>query len=563
MLPILLFVAIVTRTFVQGFGVLFAIFICVFVIPTPFVRPPGPLDPGIRDELLYAGMQWLAIDARQAGVARARRDRILAGVLAPAPGAGARPDGAHRLRHVVLRVAADGVDAVELRRSRSRPAFGPAPAADTARISLRNPRICFPAARRADLSTDAAFVAARSGTASRCGTTRNCADVGPNSVAFLTNIEPRGLPLDWRVKLNYVRADYSAGGVTLYSLRPARYITDHAGGGSLAHAWMLPEAAVQRLRGVQPELELTYSLTLLKPREYQVPTDGKRHALPGLGYCSAKVDEPGNRIDVDCFSAFTHSAQISARAERDLREPRLRQPRGFRAGLRAMAVQQAREAHHRLAATREARQHHGHCVGRGGLISRSRWPCPASSAPISRPAPCPRPRQSLSEGELARRGTARSATPSRVDEGVQLEVLDFGGAGSPILLLPGLGATAHSYDELAPLLAQKHRVVAMTRRGTGDSSKPDFGFDTPRLAQDVLQVMDAMEPRRRSCSSVIPSPAMSSPGSAGIIRNASADSSIWTPPTIVPVTARLPPRCACASLAGFCRPNRPSRRRRC
>ena len=76
---------------------------------------------------------------------------------------------------------------------------------------------------------------------------------------------------------------------------------------------------------------------------------------------------------------------------------------------------------------------------------------------------------------------------------MQLEVLDFGGEGSPILLLPGLGATAHSFDELAPLLARKHRVVAMTRRGAGDSSKPDFGFDTPRLAQDVLQVMDAMK----------------------------------------------------------------------
>ena len=102
-LPILLFTAIVTRTFVQGFGVLFAIFICVFVIPTPFVRPPGPLSPGIRDELLYSGMQWLAHDARQAGVARPRRDRLLAGVLAPARGGGARPDGAHRLRHAALR----------------------------------------------------------------------------------------------------------------------------------------------------------------------------------------------------------------------------------------------------------------------------------------------------------------------------------------------------------------------------------------------------------------------------------------------------------------------------
>jgi pimeloyl-ACP methyl ester carboxylesterase len=92
----------------------------------------------------------------------------------------------------------------------------------------------------------------------------------------------------------------------------------------------------------------------------------------------------------------------------------------------------------------------------------------------------------------------RDAAPHQVnsisvDEGVQLEVLDFGGTGSPIVLLPGLGATAHSYDELGALLAQKHRVIAMTRRGSGDSSKPDFGFDTPRLAQDVLEVMDAMK----------------------------------------------------------------------
>jgi len=75
---------------------------------------------------------------------------------------------------------------------------------------------------------------------------------------------------------------------------------------------------------------------------------------------------------------------------------------------------------------------------------------------------------------------------------VQLEVLDFGGTGSPILLLPGMGATAHSYDEVAPLLARNHRVFAMTRRGSGYSSKPDFGYDTPRLSQDVLAVMDTL-----------------------------------------------------------------------
>ena len=109
----------------------------------------------------------------------------------------------------------------------------------------------------------------------------------------------------------------------------------------------------------------------------------------------------------------------------------------------------------------------------------------------STPARCPRSARHFQQARW--RDTApHEPTSVTVDEGVQLEVLDFGGTGSPILLLPGLGATAHSYDELAPMLAQKHRVVAMTRRGTGYSSRPDFGFDTPRLAQDVLQVMDAM-----------------------------------------------------------------------
>ena len=108
---------------------------------------------------------------------------------------------------------------------------------------------------------------------------------------------------------------------------------------------------------------------------------------------------------------------------------------------------------------------------------------------------CPLP---SSEGQRFQqsvwRDTAKHEPSSiSVDQGVQLEVLDFGGQGSPILLLAGLGATAHSFDELAPLLAQKHHVVAITRRGTGYSSKPDFGYDTPRLAQDVLQVMDALK----------------------------------------------------------------------
>ena len=218
-------------------------------------------------------------------------------------------------------------------------AFGPAPAADTARISLRNPRVCFPAARRAELATDAAFVAATHGNGARLWDDEELRDVGPDS----DRLSHRHRTARTAARLAR-EAQLRAGATTPRAARlstrcaPPATSPTSGGGGSLAHAWMLPEGAVQRLRGAQPQLELTYSLTLLKPREYRIPTDGKRHALPGLGYCSAEVDEPGNRIEVDCFSAFTHSAQISAELN-EIPASRVYEPRGFRAGLRAMAVQ--------------------------------------------------------------------------------------------------------------------------------------------------------------------------------------------------------------------------------
>jgi non-heme chloroperoxidase len=496
-LPIILFAAIITRTFVQGFGVLFAIFIGVFVIPTPFVRPVGPLSPGIRDELLFSGMQWLALTpAKLAAVVllvigswlmywrrRIAAARILMAFTVCVT-----------LLLVLLPMALipwNSTFAIQT-------ALRPAPGADTTRISLRNTRTCFPATRRAELSSDAAFAAAIQRSGNRLWNSEELQDVGPDSIAFLTHIEPRGLPADWRVKLNYVRADYSAGGETHYSLRPVRYITDRAGAGALAHAWMLPEGAVQRLRRAPVQLELTYSLTLLKPREYSVPTDGKRHVLPGLGYCNAKVDEPGNRIDVDCLSVFNYPAQISAElneipASRVFVDSRaygqsrvefapafVQWPYSQRLKLAIGSPRLTR--HDSITVTAwDVAGHFQKSLGLPGILGADFDTCPL-------------PTGSRSYQKASwRDATPHEANSISVDEGVQLEVLDFGGTGSPILLLPGLGATAHSYDELGPMLAQKHRVVAMTRRGSGDSSKPDFGFDTPRLAQDVLEVMDAMK----------------------------------------------------------------------
>jgi hypothetical protein len=56
-----------------------------------------------------------------------------------------------------------------------------------------------------------------------------------------------------------------------------------------------------------------------------------------------------------------------------------------------------------------------------------------------------------------------------VENGVQLEVLDWGGSGRPVVLLAGGGNTAHVFDDFAPKLASDHHVYGITRRGFGAS----------------------------------------------------------------------------------------------
>ncbi|WP_231372359.1 alpha/beta fold hydrolase, partial [Terracoccus sp. 273MFTsu3.1] len=52
-------------------------------------------------------------------------------------------------------------------------------------------------------------------------------------------------------------------------------------------------------------------------------------------------------------------------------------------------------------------------------------------------------------------------------DGVRFHYLDWGGNGDPLLLLAGLGCTAHIFAELSPHLSDQFRVIALTRRGHG------------------------------------------------------------------------------------------------
>ena len=82
--------------------------------------------------------------------------------------------------------------------------------------------------------------------------------------------------------------------------------------------------------------------------------------------------------------------------------------------------------------------------------------------------------------------------------GVHLHYVDWGGKGSTIILLSGLGDLARIFDDLAPRLAHGHRVIAMSRRGYGLSDHSQSDYSNEALVGDVLGLMDALAIRKAS-----------------------------------------------------------------
>ncbi len=77
--------------------------------------------------------------------------------------------------------------------------------------------------------------------------------------------------------------------------------------------------------------------------------------------------------------------------------------------------------------------------------------------------------------------------------GIRLHYMDWGGRGRPLVLLAGLGGTAHLFRGLAPRLAERFRVVGLTRRGHGRSGRPGSGYDLETLVGDIGNFLDAQE----------------------------------------------------------------------
>src|SRR5690349_16708763 len=115
--------------------------------------------------------------------------------------------------------------------------------------------------------------------------------------------------------------------------------------------------------------------------------------------------------------------------------------------------------------------------------TQSRPPAPSSAAPASPSASLP----------SVTTGSPHGVSLIETEPGVKLELLDWGGTGPLLLLLPGMGNTAHIFDDFALAFIDRWHVVGLSRRGFGASTPPprsSASYALPALGTDILRVLD-------------------------------------------------------------------------
>ncbi len=75
--------------------------------------------------------------------------------------------------------------------------------------------------------------------------------------------------------------------------------------------------------------------------------------------------------------------------------------------------------------------------------------------------------------------------------GVELRVEEVG-AGPPLLLIMGLGASLETWVAQREAFARHHRVILFDNRGAGDSDCPPPPWSVPAMAADAIGVLDAL-----------------------------------------------------------------------
>lgn len=72
-----------------------------------------------------------------------------------------------------------------------------------------------------------------------------------------------------------------------------------------------------------------------------------------------------------------------------------------------------------------------------------------------------------------------------------LAYTDYGGSGTPVIMLPGIGALRSEYRFLAPRLAEAgYRAITVDLRGHGESSVPWKTYDVPSVGSDIIALIE-------------------------------------------------------------------------
>jgi non-heme chloroperoxidase len=492
--PLIMIAAIVSSTVIQGLAILLAVLILIIMIPSSFIGESGPLEPGFADALSENGMLWMsnvlpkcvAIVLTTVSFWMVYRHRhIMWGRVMLFVSTGLAvltvflPLAFSWDKIYAFQKTVAPEDAVILQNLASR-------------LSLNHVAACFPATTVGALTDDTVFKSAQQTIGLAALKEEWIAAAGSSDMTFMTRVEPRGVPRDLHLKLAYVQARYTDETTgTQLALRPAEYLA-HSSPSVFGHQWLLPRAELQRLLEGKPAFELTYSMSVLKPLTHSLEANGARRDLAGVGYCGARHDEVNNRIVVDCFNGGVRPALISAelmdvsatRVESELPDfspPLIQLPGSSRVELNVERASLVKRPIVEVTGWQLA-GFIDYTLKTDGILGNDTAACalPSETAPVT-------------QFTSWKDASPHTAFYLSVAEDVTLEVLDWGGQGESLVLIHGLGATAHTWDDIAPDLARDHRVIAITRRGIGGSSRPDWGYDSATLAQDVVSVLDAMK----------------------------------------------------------------------
>jgi pimeloyl-ACP methyl ester carboxylesterase len=79
-----------------------------------------------------------------------------------------------------------------------------------------------------------------------------------------------------------------------------------------------------------------------------------------------------------------------------------------------------------------------------------------------------------------------------LDNGVEPANVKVEGDGPAIVLIHGFGAAIDWWDDIAPALARRHRVIRIDLIGHGGTAAPAAGYEIPRQAQLVAAVLDKL-----------------------------------------------------------------------